>query len=103
MAGDLGVDGVAFHGNDWIKDESPRYARVTGVKNAGRDEVRVTLRTVDGRDVHIEGETIVSACMKGGTHAEFAPALQQTAFWTLRRRIWRTAQPIRTMSPQRRR
>jgi len=42
------------------------------------EDVSLTLRTVDGRDVHIEGETIVSACMKGGTHAEFAPALQQT-------------------------
>ena len=50
MAGDLGVEGVAFHGNDWIKDESPRYSRVTGVRNIGRDEVRVTLRTVEGKD-----------------------------------------------------
>jgi hypothetical protein len=50
MVGDLGVEGVAFHGNDWIKDESPRYQRVTEVKNVGRDQVRVTLRTVDGKD-----------------------------------------------------
>jgi hypothetical protein len=41
-----------------------------------REAVPLTLRTADG-DVHIEGETIVSACMPGGTHAEFAPALQQ--------------------------
>jgi hypothetical protein len=40
------------------------------------EEVAVTLRTAEG-DVHIEGETIVSACMAGGTHHEFAPALQQ--------------------------
>ena len=40
------------------------------------EEISVTLRTADG-DVHIEGETIVSACMAGGTHHEFAPALQQ--------------------------
>jgi hypothetical protein len=40
------------------------------------DDVSITLRTADG-DVHIEGETIVSACMAGGTHHEFAPALQQ--------------------------
>ena len=48
--GDLGVDGVAFHGNDWIKDDSPRFTRVTEVKNLGRDEVRVTLRTAEGKD-----------------------------------------------------
>jgi hypothetical protein len=40
------------------------------------EDVVVTLRTADG-DVRIEGETIVSACMAGGTHHEFAPALQQ--------------------------
>ena len=40
------------------------------------EDVAVTLRTEDG-DVRIEGETIVSACMPGGTHHEFAPALQQ--------------------------
>jgi hypothetical protein len=42
---------------------------------ANGEEVTVTLRTADG-DVRIEGETIVSACMPGGSH-EFAPALQQ--------------------------
>ena len=40
------------------------------------ERVPVTLRTADG-DVRIEGETFVSACMPGGTHHEFAPALQQ--------------------------
>ena len=40
------------------------------------DHVPVTLRTADS-DIHIEGETIVSACMAGGTHHEFSPALQQ--------------------------
>ncbi len=40
------------------------------------ENVPVTLRTADG-DVHIEGETVMSACMPGGTHHEFAPALQQ--------------------------
>lgn len=34
------------------------------------------LRTADG-DVRIEGETIVSACMAGGTLHELAPALHQ--------------------------
>jgi hypothetical protein len=50
MAGDLVVEGVAFHGNDWIKDDSPRFTRVVSVKNNGRDEVRVTLRTADGKE-----------------------------------------------------
>jgi hypothetical protein len=40
------------------------------------EDVAVTLRTPDG-DVRIEGETYVSSCMAGGTHHEFAPALQQ--------------------------
>jgi len=40
------------------------------------EEVAVTLRTADG-DVRIEGETIASACLAGGTHHEFAPVLQQ--------------------------
>ena len=46
------------------------------VDNSNGEDVSVTLRTDDG-DVHIEGETILSACMAGGTHHEFAPALQQ--------------------------
>ena len=50
MVGNLGVEGVAFHGNDWIKDESPRFTRVLGVKGVGRDDVQVTLRTVDGKE-----------------------------------------------------
>jgi hypothetical protein len=40
------------------------------------EKVPVTLRTADG-DIHIEGETILSSCLAGGTHSEFAPALQQ--------------------------
>jgi hypothetical protein len=40
------------------------------------EDVSLTLRTASG-DVHIEGETILSSCMAGGTHHEFAPALQQ--------------------------
>ena len=40
------------------------------------EDVAVTLRTPDG-DIRIEGETHVSSCMAGGTHSEFAPALQQ--------------------------
>jgi hypothetical protein len=40
------------------------------------EDVAVTLRTADG-DVRIEAETVVSSCLAGGTHHEFAPALQQ--------------------------
>lgn len=39
------------------------------------EDVSVTLRTAGG-DVHIEGETVLSACMAGG-NPEFPPALQQ--------------------------
>ncbi|MEO6785760.1 MAG: hypothetical protein ABI318_06470, partial [Chthoniobacteraceae bacterium] len=50
LVGNLGVEGVAFHGNDWIKEESPRFTRVISVKGVGRDEVQVTLRTADGKE-----------------------------------------------------
>ena len=50
MSGNLGVEGVAFHGNDWIKDESPRYTRVLAVNGVGRDDVQVVLRTADGKE-----------------------------------------------------
>ncbi len=50
MSGNLGVEGVAFHGNDWIKEESPRFTRVTALKGVGRDDVQVTLRTADGKE-----------------------------------------------------
>ncbi len=40
------------------------------------EKVPVTLRTAAG-DVRIDGVTALSACMPGGTHHEFAPALQQ--------------------------
>ena len=49
-SGNLGVEGVAFHGNDWIKEESPRFTRVLAVKGVGRDEVQVTLATADGKE-----------------------------------------------------
>ena len=50
MVGNLSVEGVAFHGNDWIKEESPRFVRVVGLKGVGRDEVQVTLKTADGAE-----------------------------------------------------
>lgn len=51
MVGDLAVDGVAFHGNDWLKGEdSPRFTRVLSVQSAGRDAMHVVLRAVDGAE-----------------------------------------------------
>jgi hypothetical protein len=40
------------------------------------EDVSIRLRTSEG-DVVIEAETVMSACMPAGIHAEFAPALQQ--------------------------
>ena len=52
MVGDLGVVGVAYHGNDWMKaDDSPRIVRAIGVKNVGTDEIHVWLE-------HIRGEQL---------------------------------------------
>jgi len=51
LVGDLKVEGVAFHGNDWIKDDdSPRLSRVIAVQNNGRDEIDVVLRALDGTE-----------------------------------------------------
>ena len=49
MVGDLGVEGVAYHGNDWMKaDDSPRVVRAVGVKNVGQDEIHVWLEHIRG-------------------------------------------------------
>lgn len=51
MTGDLGVEGVAYHGNEWLKGEnSPHFTRVLSVQNRGLDEVQVVLRAVDGSE-----------------------------------------------------
>lgn len=41
------------------------------------DDVSLTLRTLDGREVRIEGETVAAAHMPPDFHPEFPPALQQ--------------------------
>jgi hypothetical protein len=52
MVGELGVEGVAYHGNDWMKqDDSPRVVRAVGVKNVGQDEIHIWLE-------HIRGEQL---------------------------------------------
>jgi hypothetical protein len=40
------------------------------------EDVSLTLRTIDGKDIRIDGVTVVSSCVPGGS-VEFAPALQQ--------------------------
>ncbi len=90
MSGNLAVEGIAFHGNDWIKEESPRYTRVLSVKGVGRDDVQVVLRTLDGKESTLawklsrEGEppapNEVSAAIEEGkliirNGAESAPVL----------------------------
>ncbi len=51
MVGDLAIEGVAFHCNDWMKgDDSPRIARVLAVKNDGRDNINITLRGADEKE-----------------------------------------------------
>jgi hypothetical protein len=40
------------------------------------ENVALTLRTIEGEDIRVEGESVFSSCMPGGS-VEFAPALQQ--------------------------
>jgi hypothetical protein len=47
--GELDVEGVAFHGNDWIKDEdSPRFAEIEGITLTGA-ELTVSGMKPDGK------------------------------------------------------
>ncbi len=49
MVGDLGIEGVAYHGNDWMRaDDSPRVVRAVAVKNVGADLINVWLEHVRG-------------------------------------------------------
>jgi hypothetical protein len=43
---------------------------------ANGENVGLTLRTADG-DIHVEGETILAACMPGSLSPDFPPALHQ--------------------------
>ncbi|MEK0451307.1 MAG: FlgD Ig-like domain [Verrucomicrobiota bacterium] len=52
MVGDIGVEGIAYHGNDWMRaDDSPRVVRAVGVKNVGTDEIHVWLEHVRGEQL----------------------------------------------------
>jgi hypothetical protein len=68
-------EGFVFLGERMIPAtlvDSPWIRRLQG---SGED-VSLTLRTVDGDDVRIEGETLFTNTIPGGS-SEFAPALQQ--------------------------
>jgi hypothetical protein len=55
-----------------VDSEAPYIRRLQG---SGED-VSLTMRTVDGDDIRIEGETLFTSTIPGGS-SEFAPALQQ--------------------------
>jgi hypothetical protein len=55
--GELDVEGIAFHGNDWIKDEdSPRFTDIKGIQLAGEELVV--------RGTAPDGKTPVTAAVK---------------------------------------
>lgn len=68
-------EGFVFDGERMIPATMVDAPWLRRLQPTGED-VSLTLRTADG-DVHIEGQTVLSSCMAGGTHHEFAPALQQ--------------------------
>ena len=68
-------EGYVFDGDRLIPATLVDAPWLRRLQPSGED-VSLTLRTAEG-DVHIEGETVLSACMPGGLHHEFAPALQQ--------------------------
>jgi hypothetical protein len=48
--GEIKVEGVAYHGNNWIKSEkTPRYRRVVQLERVGPGSIVVTLEDVSGR------------------------------------------------------
>lgn len=51
--GEVQVDGIALHGNDWITDDdAPRPTRLLDLRAAGDDKVTAVLRTLDGKEVN---------------------------------------------------
>jgi hypothetical protein len=50
MVGDLRVDGVAFHGNDWVKDDGPRYTEMLRFQKDDRGSWQVILRDGAGAE-----------------------------------------------------
>ncbi len=64
--GKLDVEGVAFHGNDWMTDDdSPRVRQLTGIALTLDDDVLVNAERVDGAPITLrvrpDGKTTVEA------------------------------------------
>jgi hypothetical protein len=68
-------EGFVFVGERMIPATLVDAPWIRKLRGRGED-VSLTLRTVDGDDVRIEGETLFTSTMPGGS-SEFAPALQQ--------------------------
>jgi hypothetical protein len=63
--GDLHVDGVAFHGNEWVKDDGPHYTQMLRFQKDDRGVWQVVLSDGAGTEY---------AVAVGGDQAEVAPA-----------------------------
>ncbi len=72
--GNLKAGGVAFHCNDWARDDGPRHARVLSVKAAGRDEVRMTVRGADGGEAEVGWDLTKKNAQEPGPETPFAVA-----------------------------
>jgi hypothetical protein len=68
-------EGFVFLGERMIPATLVKSPWISRLQASGED-VSLTLRTVDGIDVHIEGETLFTNTIPAGS-SEFAPALQQ--------------------------
>ena len=68
-------EGYVFDGERLVAAQVVEVPWLTRLEPTGQD-VSFVLRTDDG-DVRIEGETVLSTFVAGGSHKDFAPALQQ--------------------------
>ena len=71
--GDLEVDGVAFRGNDWVKDDGPRFAEAVRFEKGEGGRWNVLLRDVEGRAhaVPVGGEAAeLTDAEKSGSRVE---------------------------------
>jgi hypothetical protein len=62
---DLEVEGVAFHGNDWVKEDGPRFAQAMRFEKGGDGRWNVVLRDGEGKEL---------AVPVGGAAAELSDA-----------------------------
>lgn len=63
MTGDLGVDGVAFYGNDWFKEDGPRFTQALRFQKAEDGSWQVVLQDTAGKEqaVTVAAETSANA------------------------------------------